>query len=139
MNKKLLLGLGILLAVILAALFLAVQGGLKMSKIDPTPEPTSGALENSVKEISVESDEFKFAPETITAKKGDKIKITFTNKGSFSHNFSIPDFGLESRTITRNESDAIEFTADRVGTFRIICTVTGHENLGMTGTLTITE
>lgn len=137
-NKILIPVVVIVIVLAVVGIFLSKSGGQSMSTPTPVPSqestPISGAI---TKEVTIESNEFSFSPSQITVEQGQNLKITFVNKGNFSHNFAIPDYGIKTNTIAGTETDTIEFVADKAGTFRIICTVTGHENLGMTGTLIV--
>ena len=80
---------------------------------------------------------FKFSPSTMTVKKGDKVKITYTNGGG-THDFQIEGYNVQTKTIQGGQSDSVEFTADKAGTFEYFCSVGNHRAVGMKGTLTVT-
>ncbi len=136
MNKNLLIGIGVLLAVIVAGFFL-----LKSPKVTyPTSNNDSGAStapESSVKEINISAKEFSYTPSTITVNKGDSVKINFTNNGTSVHNLAITNFNVATNSIAPGESDSITFTADKSGSFSYFCSISGHRSLGMEGTLTV--
>lgn len=136
MNKNLLIGIGVLLAVIVAGFFF-----LKSPKVTyPTSNTGSGtsAVPNGpVKEINVSATEYSYTPSTITVNKGDSVKINFTNNGTAVHNLAITDFNVATNSIAPGESDSIIFTADKSGSFSYFCSIGGHRSLGMEGTLTV--
>ena len=102
---------------------------------------SSGASASSrtaaIKEISVTGNEFLFTPKNIGVSKGDTVKIMFTNTGKYPHNFTISDLNVQTKTVSPGQSDTVTFTADKAGTFTYMCTVPGHADKGMTGTLTV--
>ncbi|MFA6190260.1 MAG: cupredoxin domain-containing protein [Candidatus Staskawiczbacteria bacterium] len=82
---------------------------------------------------------FYFAPNEISVKQGDKVKIIFTNAGG-THNLMFVDFGgIGTKTIKTGESDTIEFTADKKGTFEFYCSVGNgyHRMKGQIGILIV--
>ena len=142
MNSKVVLVV-ILLLVVLGGGYFAVKS-MKSSvapapvAVQSTPQPTSVATSPAaMKEITVEGNEYAFIPSAITVKKGEVVKVNFKNTGKFPHNFSIADLSVKSKTIQPGEEDAVTFTADKVGSFTYICTVPGHADKGMKGTLTV--
>lgn len=104
--------------------------------MSPAASPSS-AMETKATEITVSGSEFMFDPATITAKKGETLKITFKNVGKYPHNFTIADLNVSTKTIQPGESDIVTFTADKAGTFGYMCTVDSHADKGMKGTLTV--
>lgn len=136
MNKNLLIGIGILLAVIVAGFYF-----LKSPKVTyPTSNVGSGAStapKGPIKEFSVSATEFAYTPSTITVIKGDSVKINFTNNGTATHNLAITNFNVATNSIAPGESDSIIFTADKSGSFSYFCSIGGHRSLGMEGTLTV--
>ena len=104
----------------------------------PTTQPTAQASSAaSMQEITVEGNEYAFIPSAITLKQGQEVKITFKNIGRLPHNLSISDFNVKSKTIQPGEEDTFTFTPDKTGSFTYTCTVPGHADKGMKGTLTV--
>jgi plastocyanin len=81
---------------------------------------------------------FYFTPNMIKVKKGDKVKITFVNDGG-THNFILDEFNVKTKTTNSGETDTMEFTADKAGTFEYYCGVGQHRKMGQKGTLVVTE
>src|SRR6185369_15172415 len=104
----------------------------------PTGTATGSAADNKMtaeQTIAVEGGSFYFKPNVITVKKGQKVKIVFTNAGGM-HNFTIDAFNVKSETIN-NGSTTVEFTPDKTGTFEFYCAVGNHRQMGMTGKLIV--
>lgn len=89
-----------------------------------------------VKEFTVSGQNFSFIPNSITVKKGDKVKITFKNIEGF-HNLAIDEFNVVTKTIKNGEEESVEFIADKVGSFEYYCSVGTHRAMGMWGTLKV--
>jgi nitrosocyanin len=139
MNKNLLIGLGVLLAVAVVGFFFLSGKSYKAPQVvnqtvttTTTPVDTAGA-----RQINVSAAEFAYNPSTITVKKGEKVAIVFKNDGNFPHNLTIEDLGLATKTIGSGESDTLVFTADKVGSFTFSCTVDSHKDKGLIGTLVV--
>jgi plastocyanin len=90
-----------------------------------------------VREIAVEGSEFAFTPSSISVKSGDKVRVTFTNNGSFPHNFTVDELNVASETVSPGESTSVEFTASESGTFDFYCSVGNHRAQGMEGSLEV--
>ena len=111
------------------------------SYVTPTAMPTvpsqATSATVSAQKITVEGSEFAFSPSDITLKKGQPAELTFKNTGAFPHNLTIADLNVKTKTIQPGEQDTVQFTPDKTGQFSFICTVPGHADKGMKGTLTV--
>ncbi len=92
----------------------------------------------SVSTFAVSAESFAFTPSAMTVKKGDTVRITLTNVEGF-HDFVIDEFDVATSRLATGASEAIEFIADKAGTFEFYCSVGSHRQMGMKGTLTVTE
>jgi plastocyanin len=140
MNKNLLIGGGVLLAVIVAGFFLVQKKAASVPVVNQnavTETSVSGTPNPNAKEFNVTATEFAFSPSTISVKKGDVVRINLLNNGTFSHNLTFANLNLGTKTIASGESDSLEFTADKTGSFGFTCTVDSHKDKGMAGTLTV--
>ena len=96
------------------------------------------------KRITVELDNFKLIPDTITMERGQTYLITIPNLAAAVHDLYIgnfdpskPDNGAiwHSTAVGANGSGTfIVETGDQEGTFEMWCNQPGHRGLGMTGT-----
>lgn len=133
MNKKL-----ILLISILALGLLTGCAGLYGT---PTPEsaPTPSAREGtaipgvSANEISMVSGNLFFNPKNLTLVKDEPVKITFQNTGR--HTFTVDELGVN--VSLSGSSLTVEFTPAKSGAFEYYCSVPGHREGGMLGSLTV--
>ncbi len=91
---------------------------------------------NTVKEFTVDGSNFKFAPSTITVKKGDTVKLTLKNIQGF-HDFKIDAFKVATKQIKEGTTETVTFVADKEGTFEYYCSVGKHKAMGMVGTLIV--
>jgi uncharacterized cupredoxin-like copper-binding protein len=62
------------------------------------------------------------------------------NNGSTQHDFAIRGNGVEQKTPTIKPGEIARLTVDlEPGAYTYVCTIPGHEQLGMNGTFTVTS
>jgi nitrosocyanin len=106
----------------------------KMS--EPNQESEKSKPTTEVKNFQMEMGSFYFKPNTLQVKKGDKVKISFTNAGGI-HDFAIDELSVKANRIQTGETTSVEFTADKAGTYEFYCSVGNHRQMGMKGTLVV--
>lgn len=109
-------------------------------KVDDTPNiaatPARTVTETAVRTFAVDGGNYYFAPSEMRVKKGDTVKIVFTNSGGM-HDLRIDDFGVATKKLTNGQSDTITFVADKTGSFKFYCSIGSHEAMGMRGMLIV--
>lgn len=88
-------------------------------------------------QIAVTGNEFAFSPSEITVKSGQPMQITFKNMGKYPHDLSISELGVRTAVLDPGQQETLTFTPDKTGTFTYMCTVPGHADKGMKGTLIV--
>lgn len=136
-------------ALLLLALALAACGG-SSSPAGPAPtpvRPADGAL-------TLRAFEWGFEPQAIALRRGEQVEITLENEGRVLHNFKIEDLaandieshssgplsGEENQLFVGAEAGQVgtlSFVPQASGSFTFYCTIRGHRQLGMEGTLTV--
>lgn len=107
--------------------------------VSATSPTSTGATSGPVKSFTVEGNNFKFSPATMAVKKGDRVRVTFKNVQGM-HDFVIDEFNAKTQRLSgAGETETIEFVADKAGTFEYYCSVGTHRQMGMVGTLSVTE
>ncbi len=91
---------------------------------------------STVKSFTVNGSNYKFAPTTMTVKKGDTVKITFVSSGSI-HDLVVDGYNVRTKELSPGQSQTIQFVANKSGTFEYYCSVGSHRAMGMKGTLTV--
>lgn len=91
--------------------------------------------------ISVSLTEFAIDPNMIHAPAGRSLRFEVTNDGAAAHTFAVEVDGALQGTpeIQPGESATLEVAALDVGTYRTLCTVSGHDQAGMVGELMVLE
>ena len=117
-----------------------------------TPAPVS----QDAQQLTVEATEFKFQPATIEVKSGQLVKLTLQNKGTVEHDWTVVkiavtgkkessssghDMGTSKPDLhvptTAGKAATIEFTPTQPGSYQFNCTIAGHKEAGMVGTLVV--
>lgn len=119
---------------------------------DDNDEAPARAMPVSMQDIA-------YSNTALTASRGEHIRIELDNRGGVSHDFTIdrmPMQGLHMMggaggddhqhmtseramhlALDRGKSGSLEFTPTEAGTYEFYCTVAGHREAGMHGTLTV--
>jgi len=114
-------------------------------------------------EVTLTAETMTYSPSTFEVKAGVPVELTFVNEGELEHDFSILEIPVES--VSEPEAMSVEhememgaaamdpvlhvaalpgetghltFTPTKPGTYEFFCTVPGHKDAGMVGTMTVT-
>ena len=99
----------------------------------PTTEVVNGRTERT---IHMGVRQYVWEPATITAKKGELVRLIIHN-ADVKHGIVIPELGVMEGDIPP-EGAVIEFTASKVGTFEFFCSVyCGEGHMEMRGKIII--
>ena len=133
MNKTLMAGLAILVAiVILGGGYLLLKGNNsstsnQTTQMEMTPEQnqtsTPAATTAPTAKDQVDIANFAFSPATITVKVGDSVN--WTNKDSIGHSATADDSSWDTGVLGQGESKSITFA--KAGTYKYHCSV--HPNM----------
>ena len=96
--------------------------------------------------------DIKYDKTALTATKGQPLTITMTNSGALEHDFTIDKIDAKATldgkdaksdkaavhaSVKPKASGKLEITPASAGSFEFYCTVAGHKEAGMKGTLTV--
>lgn len=122
--------LALYLTVVVVAL--GALTGCPPSGPPPTPAvPTDGVLD-------VEMRNYLYEPKVLQFKAGETVEFRLLSVDE-PHTFTVKDLGINWVVPKEDEPQVQTFTFDKTGTFRLICTITGHEGSGMVGEITVVE
>jgi uncharacterized cupredoxin-like copper-binding protein len=83
--------------------------------------------------IKVTATEYKFALSKRSVSPGTTVTFKVTNKGKLTHNFKI--LGKKTPLIQPGKTATLKVVFKKKGKFGFLCTLPGHAQLGMKGTL----
>lgn len=88
--------------------------------------------------VDIVATDLRFDPTTVTITAGEPVNVTLANDGQALHDLTIPalDFRLDAEP---SEQASGSLTVDEPGTYAFECTVPGHADAGMRGTLVVQE
>lgn len=111
------------------------------------------------KEIVLETKEFGFTPAQIEVTAGQPVRLKLHNTGTLQHDFGIMQIPMEMHATAMpmgdhaiegmpdqpqlhlaampGQDNVLEFTPTQAGTYEFFCSVAGHKDAGMTGTLVV--
>jgi uncharacterized cupredoxin-like copper-binding protein len=110
--------------------------------------------------ITVEMTDFAYNPSSITVPVGEPITLTLKNVGNIEHDFVVEQIDATTKVLEDSGSDAhhahgeeqnydlhvsanagdtsvIQMTVSEPGTYKVFCSVEGHEEAGMIGELVV--
>jgi plastocyanin len=112
-------------------LFMGVQacGG----ETGPTPTAASADADGT---FSVLHRNYAFEPKRLSFGVGETVEFQLNSKDEI-HTFTVRKLGVNWVVTQEAKPQAQSFTFDRPGTYRLICTIPGHEGSGMVGEITV--
>ncbi len=94
--------------------------------------------------------DINYSQNEITATAGEELAIDFENTGVLEHTFTIDEIEAEGVSdeyqgdeaaidvvLQAGETASLSFTPTEAGEYEFYCTVPGHREAGMVGTLTV--
>lgn len=96
------------------------------------PEPSPGA-----DEVRVAAREFSFAPSELNIPSGRTVNLVLANEGDLLHDIIIPSVGFRL-TATSGATASGALTLTEPGRLEFFCSVPGHREAGMSGTVVVT-
>ena len=101
-----------------------------------SPEASPAADACAAGEFVVHTVDIGFEPKELTIPANTDVVVTIDNKGKLQHDFYIDELGVESDLLDGGTSGTVTINA-APGTYEFYCSVVGHKQAGMVGTLTV--
>ncbi len=101
--------------------------------------PAGGAASGggAASTVNVVGNDFKFMLDKTSVPAGN-VTFAFKNEGPTQHNFVLLVGGKEQASMLIDAGKSANFSANLpAGTYKYVCNVAGHEQLGMVGMLTV--
>jgi uncharacterized cupredoxin-like copper-binding protein len=107
----------------------------------PATTPSTAAPSGGASALSISADpqgELKYSTTSLSAKSGS-VAIAFKNDAPLSHNLTVesPSGSTEGATPTFQGGSKVLTLNLKPGTYKFFCTVPGHRQAGMEGTLVV--
>ena len=83
--------------------------------------------------VNVTAVEFKFKLSKLIVPKGSSVTFKVVNKGNAPHDFDIPSLRKGTAYLAKGKTATLKVTFDSAGSYRFVCTVPRHAELGMRG------
>lgn len=96
-----------------------------------------GEAGEAAMEVTVVSNDIFFEPTELTIPANTNVKFILPNDGAAAHDFSIDELGIKE-AIAPGATKQVIVNAP-AGAYEYYCSVPGHKQAGMVGTLTVTE
>jgi uncharacterized cupredoxin-like copper-binding protein len=91
----------------------------------------------AAQKVTVVAKEFSYTPSRITVKAGQPVQVVLDNKGVLEHDFVLDRFRVKMGAIQPGKTGTVTFTPNAKGTFEFYCSIPGHKEAGMKGTLVV--
>ena len=86
--------------------------------------------------VRIEATEFAFSPADVTIEAGGPTTVELVNAGSVEHDFTVDDVDFKV-TAAAAKTGTGELTVPEAGEYTFYCSVPGHREGGMEGTLVV--
>jgi glucose dehydrogenase/plastocyanin len=86
--------------------------------------------------FTVNAIDINFDPKELTIPANADVEVTVTNQGVLQHDFVIDALNVKTPMLNGDESFVVTINAS-AGTYEYYCSVRGHREAGMSGTLTV--
>jgi plastocyanin len=95
---------------------------------------------SNINEVTLSMTDYEFSPDTFTASPGQTVRVILVGMQGV-HDFRIDELGVNSALVQDGDQSFAEFTIPETATLGTVydfyCSVDGHRQLGMEGTLSI--
>ena len=101
----------------------------------------AGGADEGPVTVEVMLSEFAISPASLSVPTGRPVEFRIMNMGTASHTFGVrtPDGLLDSAEIPAGGHGVLAVPALAAGSYDVLCTIAGHADLGMAGTLAVSD
>jgi uncharacterized cupredoxin-like copper-binding protein len=103
------------------------------SSTTPGPGPSETA---PITVVTIEAREFGFSPAAVTIPASGATRIVVKDAGRIVHNFTIDALGVQV-VVPPGGSGEVTLVDPAPGTYQFHCSISGHKEAGMVGTITV--
>lgn len=99
-------------------------------------QPATPAAGGGDAAVTIDAQDIAFSTTELSVKPGDTIQMT--NAGALPHDFTVDELGINAVVSSSGETATITIPQDAApGEYEFYCSVPGHKEAGMDGTLTV--
>jgi plastocyanin len=95
------------------------------------------AIDANATPLAVTARDIRFEPADVRVRAGEFAVLTFTNADPVFHDWEVEGLANVDVPARPGQTAKLRFLVDEPGTYEIVCTVPGHAEAGMTGTLVV--
>ncbi len=95
------------------------------------------AIDAGAQRVEVHAKDLRFEPAEVRVEAGSFVVIEFTNADPIFHDWSVQGLANVDAAARPGQTQHIRVLLDTPGTYEVICTVPGHAQAGMRGTLVV--
>jgi len=95
------------------------------------------AASNAAVTVNVTASDFKFKLSKTSVPAGSTVTFKVVNKGRTPHDFDFTTLGKGTAYLAPGKSASYKVTFKKSGSFRYVCTVPRHVELGMSGSFRV--
>ena len=100
----------------------------------PAADTTGGTTASAPQ--AVDMVDIAYTQTALTIPANTDVVINLTNKGVLVHNFNVDELNVHSGDYASQQAGSVTINA-APGTYQFYCSVPGHKDIGMVGTLTV--
>ena len=119
------------------ALALVLSAGSLVSGALAVPAVASPEAQTAAVTINVTAVDFKFRLSRTSVPRGSVVTFKVVNRGKSPHDFDIPELRKGTRYLAPGKTTSYKVAFTKAGSYRYVCTVPRHIQLGMDGRLRV--
>lgn len=117
------------------SVFALIMVGVVAATSGGSGDGGGGSAAAAVAPVNVSLAEFSITPATITVPEGATLQVS--NDGTMIHNLAVLDTDLLTADLPAGGTESLDLSSLAPGTYEVFCTIPGHKDSGMVGTLEI--
>ena len=94
-------------------------------------------IDANARHVAITASDVRFQPADVAVRAGEVVVVTFTNDDPIFHDWEVEGVANVDAGARPGQTQRLRFVLDRPGSYIVRCTVEGHAEAGMTGTLTV--
>jgi plastocyanin len=95
------------------------------------------AIDAGATQLAITARDTRFSPADARVHAGEVVVVRFTNADPVFHDWEVEGLANVDAAARPGQTQQIRFRIETPGTYRIVCTVAGHAEAGMVGSLTV--